>query len=75
MANFDIGANANQVMDDPITRFLEDHCTGTIYDSCVNSPCRYSSGSGCAHPLHPKNGEHAMRARPLTIEKKTGCSG
>jgi hypothetical protein len=46
---------ANQVLDDPITLFIKNHCTGTIYDSCVNSPCRYSSSSGCTHPLHPKN--------------------
>lgn len=35
--------------------FLEKHCTGRQYDSCIDSPCPSSSFSGCLHPLHPKN--------------------
>ena len=28
---------------------------GREYDSCKDSPCRWSSAAGCRHPLHPKN--------------------
>ncbi|MDI3534798.1 MAG: hypothetical protein PWQ82_1163 [Thermosediminibacterales bacterium] len=38
-----------------IDEFVKKHCTGKEYDSCVDSPCPYSSASGCRHPLHPKN--------------------
>lgn len=38
-----------------LNQFREEHCTGKQYDSCVNSPCRYSSSSGCTHPEHPSN--------------------
>jgi hypothetical protein len=38
-----------------LRKFIEDHCLGREYDSCVNSPCKYSSSNGCKHPEHPKN--------------------
>jgi len=35
--------------------FVDTQCVGKEYDSCINSPCPYSSGQGCTHPSHPKN--------------------
>lgn len=35
--------------------FIDNHCVGKQFDSCVESPCPFSSHSGCRHPLHPKN--------------------
>jgi hypothetical protein len=35
--------------------FISVQCEGKQYDSCKNSPCRFSSSSGCLHPEHPKN--------------------
>lgn len=34
--------------------FINVHCTGKQYDSCIESPCIYSSSTGCRHPKHPK---------------------
>ena len=35
--------------------FVQNHCAGKQYDSCIESPCLFASSSGCRHPLHPKN--------------------
>lgn len=35
--------------------FLQEYCDGLQYDSCVESPCPFSSHSGCTNPMHPKN--------------------
>ena len=34
--------------------FIKTKCEGRIYDSCVNSPCRWARSGGCTHPDHPK---------------------
>jgi hypothetical protein len=42
----------------PIQQFTERVCNPRgwgQYDSCKNSPCPYSSHSGCQHPEHPNN--------------------
>lgn len=36
-----------------LAEFREKHCAGREYDSCANSPCRYSNPNGCQHPLYP----------------------
>lgn len=36
-----------------IAEFVKKYCVGTIYDSCVNSLCPFSSSDGCTHRLHP----------------------
>lgn len=41
-------------MSEALELFVEEHCVGKEYDSCINSPCRYSSNDGCTHPEHPK---------------------
>lgn len=38
-----------------IDDFVKKYCVGRQYDSCINSPCYYSGGDGCHHPMHPKN--------------------
>ena len=38
-----------------LSEFVENHCVGKQYDSCVESPCAFASHSGCRHPLHPKH--------------------
>lgn len=38
-----------------LSEFVENHCIGKQYDSCVQSPCAFASTSGCRNPLHPKN--------------------
>jgi len=43
-----------------LPEFTNTVCPGAsgyrLYDSCHDSPCRYSShADGCRHPLHPKN--------------------
>lgn len=43
---------------DALAKFVEDHCQGEQYDSCVESPCPFASHSGCRHPLHPKNADN-----------------
>jgi len=40
--------------DERLREFVAKDCTGKQYDSCCNSPCRFSSVSGCTHPQHPK---------------------
>ncbi len=45
-----------------ISEFVENHCTGKQYDSCVDSPCAFASHSGCRHPLHPKRAVEQPRA-------------
>jgi len=40
-----------------LEEFEKDWCEGKDYDSCKDSPCRFSSSSGCMHPLHPNNKE------------------
>ena len=40
--------------------FVQKHCEGKQYDSCIESPCRFSSHSGCRHPMHPNNKEQEM---------------
>ena len=45
-----------------LSEFVENHCTGKQYDSCVQSPCAFASTSGCRHPLHPKNAVEPLRA-------------
>lgn len=37
-----------------LNEFVREHCEGREYDSCVISPCRWSSNEGCCHPQHPK---------------------
>lgn len=38
-----------------LQQFLANCCHWQQYDSCINSPCPYSSYEGCQHPDHPKN--------------------
>jgi hypothetical protein len=38
-----------------LQEFIREHCAGRQYDSCANSPCRYSGPGGCRHPQHPWN--------------------
>jgi hypothetical protein len=37
-----------------VAEFARTLCVGQEYDSCISSPCRYASMSGCQHPRHPK---------------------
>ena len=36
-----------------LTTFLKEKCVGPEFDSCHDSPCRYSSSNGCTHKDHP----------------------
>jgi len=38
-----------------LAEFVRNTCVGGAFDSCVDSPCPYSSSGGCMHPLHPSN--------------------
>jgi hypothetical protein len=53
-----------------LQEFAEKHCTGRQYDSCIGTPCTWSSGSGCFHPLHPKNASEGLRAAAVATGSK-----
>lgn len=46
-----INADVNE---DEITIFVKLYCLHKQYDSCLDSPCMYSSWYGCQHPKYPK---------------------
>ncbi len=46
---------AQMTYNEKLRFFVDNHCVGRQYDSCVLTPCAYSGGDGCQHPLHPKN--------------------
>lgn len=57
-----------EVMSEALELFVEEHCVGKEYDSCVNSPCRYSSNDGCTHPKHPKF--HSLREKNQDLTRQ-----
>lgn len=51
-----------------LSEFVENHCVGKQYDSCVDSPCAFASHSGCRHPLHPKHAaQHHAHLTPESL--------
>lgn len=47
-----------------LQEFVDRHCVGRQYDSCIGTPCTYSGGAGCIHPLHPWNARAHQPAAP-----------
>lgn len=43
------------------SEFVEKYCMGKQYDSCISSPCMYSSSWGCRHPDYPGGSENLWR--------------
>ena len=59
-----------------LAEFMSVHCPRGSYDSCHDSPCRYSSHlHGCTHPLHPKNQSGLTVMLPLLHAIDPGFTG